>query len=203
LVKGVDEVFSVTKFKNTIAKIPGVDNGSLTNLPKSFWNDAYKLKPKNTSALKTKVDNIISNGDQSGKLTETLVEDIMTANGYKVGNGRYYGDYETARNGIDGFFYKGDIANPSEIVIIDAKQMKTNGSVKLNDSNPNTQLPVQMTNDWFEYIANNKLTDLQNSLQQSTKTAILNAPDSFIKKYVVAVDKSTGKVNFLKLGDNF
>ncbi|MRI64692.1 hypothetical protein EDM00_11950 [Ornithobacterium rhinotracheale] len=175
LANGVDKIFNLSKFKNTIAKTPGVDNTSLTNLPKSFWNDAYKFLPDNTSPYKTQIDNIILNGDQSGKLTEKLVEDIMTANGYKVGNGRYYGDYETARNGIDGFFYKGSISNPSEIIVIDAKQMNANGSVRLNEGNPNTQLPVQMTEDWLRYIAREKLSTLD-GLQKQTSGAILDAP---------------------------
>ncbi|MRJ11277.1 hypothetical protein EDL98_09345 [Ornithobacterium rhinotracheale] len=202
LANGVDKIFNLSKFKNTIAKTPGVDNTSLTNLPKSFWNDAYKFLPDNTSPYKTQIDNIILNGDQSGKLTEKLVEDIMTANGYKVGNGRYYGDYETARNGIDGFFYKGSISNPSEIIVIDAKQMNANGSVRLNEGNPNTQLPVQMTEDWLRYIAREKLSTLD-GLQKQTSGAILDAPKGFIQKYVVAVDKTKGEINFLKLGKDF
>lgn len=81
--------------------------------------------------------------------------------------------------------------------------MKANGSVKLNDPNPSTLLPVQMTEDWLDYIAKNKLTDVNNTLQQNTKNAILNADPGFIQKYVVAIDKSTGEINFLKLGETF
>lgn len=196
----VDSVIDVSKFKNTLVKTPGIDNSSLTNLPKSFWDDAYKVSPKSGTSIKTKVDNIIANGDQSGKITEGLVEDIMTANGYKVGNGRYYGDYETARNGLDGFFYKGDITNPSEIIVIDSKQFKIDGSVKLNNGNSSTGLPSQMKEDWIRYIADEKLNELK-GLQKQTATAIQNSPAGFIQKYVVAVDKGTGEINFLKLGD--
>lgn len=39
--------------------------------------------------------------------------------------------------------------------------------------------------------------------QQNTKNAILNADPGFIQKYVVAIDKSTGEINFLKLGETF
>ncbi|MGP6558186.1 hypothetical protein ACT4R9_03755 [Ornithobacterium rhinotracheale] len=106
------------------------------------------------------------------------------------------------RNGIDGFFYKGDISNPSEIIVIDAKQMNANGSVRLNEGNPNTQLPVQMTEDWLRYIAREKLSILD-GLQKQTSEAILDAPKGFIQKYVVAVDKTKGEINFLKLGEDF
>jgi hypothetical protein len=169
----------------------------------SFWDEAYKTLPPDGSSISTKIENIITNGDQSGKITEEIVEEIMLASGYSVGNGRYYGSYETARNGIDGFFYKGDISNPSEIIVIDSKQMSQSGSASLNDGNPVTGLPVQMKEDWITYIAANKLTDLENTLQQATKSAILNAPSGFIQKYVVAVDKATGEINFLKLGNYF
>lgn len=127
----------------------------------------------------------------------------MKAQGYKVGNGRYYGDYETARNGIDGFFYKGDVSNPTEIIVIDSKQMSASGSASLNAGNPTTQLPIQMKESWIQYIAREKLTNLNDPIQQSTKSAILDADIGFIQKYVAAVDKTTGELKFLKLGQNF
>ena len=202
-VNGAGNLFDLSAFKNVIAKTPGIDNTSLTNLPKSFWDDTFKYLPDNTSPLKSQIDNIKLNGDSSGKLTEQLVEDIMKSQGYKVGNGRYYGDYDTARNGIDGFFYKGDISNPTEILVIDSKQMSASGSASLNGASPSTQLPIQMKESWIEYIAINKLTDINNPIQQSTKNAILNADSGFIQKYVAAVDKSTGQLKFLKLGESF
>jgi hypothetical protein len=54
-----------------------------------------------------------------------------------------------------------------------------------------------------KYIANNKLIDINNSVQQSTKNAILSADPGFIQKYVAAVDKNTGELKFLKLGESF
>lgn len=152
--------------------------------------------------MKKQIDNIITNGDPSGKLTEQLVESIMKEQDYKVGNGRYYGEYEKARNGIDGFFYKGDINNPTEIIVIDSKQMNANGSVSLNQGNFDTGLPIQMQENWIRYIAKEKLINLD-GLQKQTATAIENSPKGFIQKYITAVDKTTGEINFLKLGQDF
>ncbi len=121
----------------------------------------------------------------------------LRPSGYSIGDGKYFG--KNGNNGIDGFYYKGDIENPTEIIVMESKQMKINGSVKLNNGNSSTGLPSQMKEDWIRYIADNKLNNLT-GLQKQTATAIQNSPVGFIKKYVVAVDKATGEVNFLKLG---
>ena len=186
----------LSAFKNVIAKTPGVDNASLTNLPKTFWDDAYKVTPEVGSPLKTKVDNIIANGDQGGNLTEELIDDIFAGKGYSQGDGKYFGD--AGNNGLDRFYYKGDISNPTEIIVFEGKQM-TNGSATLNSASNTTALPVQMRDSWIDYIANEKLLK-QTGLQKQTGEAIISFGSNNIQKYVVAVDKSTGQINFLKLG---
>jgi len=72
----------------------------------------------------------------------------------------------------------------------------------LNAANVSIRLPVQMTEDWLKCVARNKLNGL-GGLKQQTANAIINAPAGFIQKYVVAVDKTTGQINFLKLGSGF
>ncbi len=182
--------FSLSSFKNITAKIPGGANK--TNIGKTLWNDAYKITPTNGSSAKNVVDDIIANGDNLGAKTEGLVDDIMTGQGYQIADGKYFGANGT--NGYDGFYYKGTIDNPSEIVIIESKQMSATGSATLGSPNSNTGLPSQMSDSWVQYV--------QNKLRQTGKTSEANMIRDFddkITKYVSAVDKSKGEINFLKL----
>ena len=57
-----------------------------------------------------------------------------------------------------------------------------------------------MKESWIRYIADEKLNNLT-GLQKQTATAIQNSPPGFIQKYVAAVDKGTGELKFLKLGN--
>ncbi|EKB57009.1 hypothetical protein [Bergeyella zoohelcum] len=50
-IKKADNIFNLTEFKNLKGVTPGVDNKSLTNLPKSFWDKAYKYKPNSESLI--------------------------------------------------------------------------------------------------------------------------------------------------------
>ena len=189
--------FNFNSFRNATAKTPGVDNNSLTNIPKSFWNDAYKVTPATGSTAKSTVDDIIANGDQLGSKTEGLVDDIMRSDGYKVADGKYAG--ENGVNGFDGVYYKGTLDNPTEIIIIESKQMSTSGSVSLNGENLTTGLPNQMSDDWITYVATKlKNTNSNPTLGNKIEDLMLIDPEK-IKKYVSAVDKADGSINFLKL----
>lgn len=86
------------------------------------------------------------------------------------------------------------------MIIFEAKQMNVDGAVKLNDGNQITGLPEQMTDSWIDYIAREKLTKETIELRQKTGAAILSFGSNNIQKYVVAVDKNSGLINFLKLG---
>ena len=65
----------------------------------------------------------------------------------------------------------------------------------------NTGLPEQMRDSWLDYIAREKLSKETDVLRKKTGDAILKFGSNNIHKYVVAIDKSTGKINFLKLGN--
>lgn len=202
VVKGVDELFQLTNFKNIKAVTP--TGKHLTNLRKiEFVENGYKIKPTSGS-LKNKVDDIIANGDNLGAKTESIVDDIMSQNGYKKLDGKYGGN-----NGYDGVYVKGSIENPSEIIIVESKQFKyTNGvadeivehaGVTLSPPSGTTQLPAQMSDDWINYVAGN-LTKNSNTkvLGDKIQELLLIDPDKIIK-YVAAVDKSKAEINFLKL----
>jgi Holliday junction resolvase-like predicted endonuclease len=181
----------------------GVDNGSLTNLPKSFWDDAYKYKPV-SGTQKTLLDDIVKNGDNaidgaaSGSKTEALVEDIFKSQDYKLINGKYAG--ESGNNGFDIVAYKGTLDNPTEIVIVECKQMN-NGAVKLNAASKTTPLPAQMSDTWIRYDAGKLKSNPPTSALGNKIDNLMDTLPTFIQKYVVAVDRNTGEINLLKLGN--
>jgi hypothetical protein len=193
----LDDWFDLTAFKNTSPKVPGGANK--TNIGKTLWDDAYKVKPKNGSSAEGVIDDVIANGDNLGAKTEGLVDDIMVNNGYSIADGKYFG--ANGVNGFDGVYYKGSLDNPSEIIIIESKQMSSSGSSTLSGPNSNTGLPSQMSDNWINYVAN-KLKNTSN-VELAFKIEELQLTNTgFIKKYVAAIDKAKGELNFLKL-DNY
>ena len=68
-------------------------------------------------------------------------------------------------------------------------------NVKLNDPNDKTGLPSQMSDKWIQYV--------QDKLRTDGKTSVANMIRDFdnkITKYIAAIDKTQGELNFLKLG---
>lgn len=199
-VQGTGNLFDLSVFKNLTARIPGGANK--TNIGKTLFDDALKYKPSSGNQ-KILLDDILTNGDNaidgvaSGSKTELLVKDILESQNYKYIDGKYFG--ETGSNGFDGVFIKGTLENPTEIIIVECKQLKTTGNVVLN-SPASTGLPAQMSDDWINYMAREKLLNIGGD-KTTLARKILNSQPEFIKKYVVAVDKTAGEVNFLKLGN--
>jgi hypothetical protein len=197
--KGADEIIDITKLKNIKTITPRGKN--LTNLKKvEFVENGYKVKPTSGN-LKTKIDDIITNGDNLGSKTEGIVDDIMVQNGYTKLDGKY-----GSNNGYDGVYIKGTVKDPTEIIIVESKQFKyTNGiaddiiehnGVALNPPSGTTPLPSQMSDAWIEYV--------RVKLDQTGKTDIsqmIFLNKSKISKYITAVDKTQGEINFLKLGE--
>ena len=200
VVNGVGNIFELSAFKNLTAKIPGGANK--TNIGKTLFEDALKYKPTSGNQ-KVLLDDILVNGDNaidgvaSGSKTEALVDDIFQTQGYSKVDGKYFGD--AGSNGFDNVFIKGSIDNPTELIIIECKQMKSTGNVVLN-SPASTGLPAQMSDPWVEYIADQKLLNIGGD-KTTLARKILNSQKGFIQKCVVAVDKTAGEVNFLKLGN--
>lgn len=195
----IGNTFDLNIFKNLKPRIPS--GSKLTNIKKSeFINFGYKIKPTN-GKLKSSIDDIVDNGDKLGQKTEDIVDDIMENNNYNKLDGKY-----GSNNGYDGIYIKGDVKNPTEIIILESKQFKYNngaaadiiehGGVTLNPPSGTTPLPTQMSDGWIDYVAL-KLND-------AGKTNIGNMillNKNKIVKYVSAVDKTQGEINFLKLGN--
>ncbi len=202
LSKGGDELADINKLKNIKAVTPTGKN--LTNLKKAeFVQNGYKVKPLN-GRLKTKIDDIIENGDNLGLKTEGIVDDIMGQNAYKKLDGKY-----GSNNGYDGVYIKVSIENPSEIIIVESKQFKyTNGvadeivehtGVSLNPPSGTTPLPAQMSDGWVEYVADKLILNPKTQQLGDKIKQLIQFDKSKITKYVTAVDKTQGEINFLKL----
>src|SRR6218665_3798228 len=201
--KEAGKFFDLSVFKNLTARIPS--GRKLTNLRKSeFITYGYKVKPE-SGGLKAAIDDIAANGDRLGTKTEGLADDIMTQSGYAKLDGRYGNN-----NGYDGVYIKGDINNPTEIVIVESKQFKyvnnkaediiEHGGVTLNRPSGRTPLPAQMSDEWVEYLADKLILSPNTQLLGSKIKQLMRLDRSKISKYVSAVDKMQGEINFLKLG---
>jgi hypothetical protein len=207
---GKEGVFEIVKFKNLVPQTPS-GNKWLVNFTKSNF-DKFGLKiPKSSLINREKeiVETLMKSGDPDGKLTEELVERMMLSQGYQVSNkiGKY-----GSNNGFDVVCWKGSLDDPSEIIIIEAKQFKQAkidefddlvgsnydyaSGLRLNPGDQNTGLPEQMSTRWVRYVTA--------KLRESGKTESADFIDdntSKIAKYVFAVDKSVGESYFLKLAN--
>ena len=155
-------------------------------------------------------------GDKNGEITEEIISEIFRKEGYTVTKdiGKY-----GSNNGFDVVAYKGSLDNPSEILIIECKQMKQKGiisefddiantkgydkasGVVLNKANDNTGLPTQMSDPWvFEHVGDELFKkgginrDLSNTIRKYEKLT---------EKFVFAIDKSDGSGYFIKLSKEF
>ncbi|MBD1393640.1 hypothetical protein [Mucilaginibacter glaciei] len=133
---------------------------------------------------------IIANSDALGTKTEQLADILFQKEGYVK-----YESKIGSNNGFDGVYIKRSLSSPTDIIINEAKQIKSTGNIKLNPGNISTTLPAQMSDAWITNMIIKMtdtpgLTSLGNTLQQNV---------SKITKTVTAVDKTTGEIVVLKL----
>ncbi|MDO4230219.1 MAG: restriction endonuclease [Capnocytophaga sp.] len=210
-----NEIFDISKLKKLTPRVPTGKN--LTNLKfEDFTQLLSKSEIEKLSSTFVKgVDDIMKTGDKTGRITEDIAIEIFRKQGYTVTKdiGKYGLD-----NGFDVVAYKGTLDNPTEILIVECKQMKQKvisefdniaatagydkaSGVVLNKANPETGLPTQMSMDWtFKHVAT-KLESLGGS-----KTKLYYSLDknkSMVERYVFAIDKSDGSGYFVKLSNNF
>lgn len=202
---------SVSEFKELVKKLgkggskllddvalrslnPEVPNGTFINSTK-FNNSALKIDPPANSQLKQLADDVKSNGDvdiPGGSKTEQIQDILYADAGYTKLDGKV-----GSNQGLDGLYIKGDVKNPSEIIVAEAKQWQSSGGIKLNDANLNTGLPIQMSDAWIQNVA----LRLQQAGKNAVADMLLNpAFRNKISKYAIVVDKTTGQINILKLG---
>ncbi len=201
----LDKQLVVTEADNLLSGAALNDLAAVTpnsrNLSKSkFHSNAHKVDKDITPDLKTKVEDIIVNGDNvagsAGAKTEAI-QDILfkDKSGYNKLDGKYNGGSD---NGIDGLFIEGTVQNPTKIIINECKQWDGASGVMMNAANQSSGLPVQMSHDWIQYVAG-KLRQTGNPDKIAIGDMLLNNPN-LIEKYVTVVNKITGDINILRLG---
>lgn len=150
--------------------------------------------PPANSQLKQLADDVKVNGDvdiPGGSKTEQIQDILYTDAGYTKLDGKV-----GSNQGLDGLYIKGDVRNPTEIIVGEAKQWQSIGGIKLSDANPNTGLPVQMSDAWIQNVA----VRLRRAGKVDVAEMLINN-QAKIQKYATVVDKASGQVNLLKLGN--
>lgn len=131
----------------------------------------------------------MANGDNYGKKTEALMKKILESTGdYK----HYDGSYHTI-NGFDGVFVKGDLSNPTEIIINESKQWTGSG---ISLSGATTTNPAQMTDAWVDKVAGELIKAAEAQSPVDTTKKLLGEKIRMLKgtsrltKVVTAVDRT-------------
>ncbi len=171
-------------FKNLNPKTL-VNSTSGNSISGSFINANANKFNVTEPGLKSKFDDIVANGDQYGKKTENLIKEVIEDGG-QSGFTHFDGSY-SGNKGFDGVFIKGDINNPSEIIINESKQW-IGGSVSLNGMTVTN--PAQMTNEWVRKVAE-ELRNTNDPAKSALADAIENAlDDGILTKIVTVVDRT-------------
>ena len=129
------------------------------------------------------IDDIVKNGDIKGGKTESLIHGLAKRSGYEPLQGGKYG----SNNGFDHVL----VGKDGSVVIIDSKQIKTNGAIQV--SSKGAKDTNQLSSKWINAV----LRELPEN--DPTKLAIKNAEKNgkSIKTIIAGVDKSNGKVVLL------
>ena len=129
------------------------------------------------------IDDIVKNGDIKGGKTESLIHGLAKRSGYEPLQGGKYG----SNNGFDHVL----VGKDGSVVIIDSKQIKTNGAIQVSSKGAGDT--NQLSSKWINVVSG-KL-----SKNDPVRIAIENAElqEKPIKTIIAGVDKSNGKVVLL------
>jgi hypothetical protein len=182
------KVFPPSRISNSTPIIPTA--GSRTYLGvKAVAQNGQRLIPPQGGAIGNLATDIAATGDRLGRKTEEM-SDLL----YK----KIYGCDPCVRsdlhiNGNQGFDNVVFLPN-GDVIINEAKQMATNGSIKLNPRNPDTGLPSQMSDGWVrDVIDRMRRTNDQNLIAAANQIETA-ANAGRLQKVVTAVDRTTGEV---------
>lgn len=136
---------TVLLLTNSIKHLDEVDisstaQQSLANAAKKNPANHMRFTP-DSPAQKSTIDDILANGDKKGKKTEALLKDHLEQGNWKHQEGGHYG----SDNGYDNVFFNEETG---EVLIDESKQWYP----VLSGSNPDTELPKQMSDDWIEHV---------------------------------------------------
>jgi hypothetical protein len=164
-------------------------DATLTNLSRTLVDQfAMRVKPA-TQSLKNKIDDIVQNKDITGTKTEVLCDEMFQTNGFQK-----YTSQFGSNNGFDGVYIKGDLNNPTEIIINEAKQINdVRGNIKLNGKTINKG--PQMSDEWI----NQTISEMMNNPNMNALGNVLNNNKNKILKTVTGIDKSTSEIVIIKL----
>ena len=196
VITEADNIIDPTVLDNLTPEVPNALNISKGKL----HNSSHKIDPAVDPDLQTKVDDIITNLDPLGETTEYIQDKLFVDHRGLTKLEAKYGPNNNpiGTNGIDGLYIEGSISNPTEIIVCEAKQWDGAGGVSLNGANPTTGLPIQMSDQWVQHVAQ-KLIDTNDPTKIAIGQMLQNNP-SLVKKYLTVVNRKTGDINVLRLG---
>lgn len=157
--------------------------------------NANRIKVIEGTPLKNQIDNIVANGDPTGSLTESLSHDFYK-DVYGVTPRSDLHLTAPPNTGFDNVIFLED----GGVIINEAKQMSSAGTVSLNASNQATGLPSQMSDDWIEDVIG-RMVEEGGDLETQANTILTAYNSGNLKKVVTAVDKNTGEIVIVKLAN--
>ncbi|MFD1255547.1 hypothetical protein ACFQ3S_01960, partial [Mucilaginibacter terrae] len=190
-VKTAVSTFSHSALHTLKAVKPG-DN-TLTNLGMIVVNQlSHRIKPV-AASLKNKVDDIVLHGDNLGNKTEDLADELFHSEGFAKHPSQF-----GSNNGFDGVYIKTDASgNVQEIIINEAKQVGTQGNIKLL---PTAIKGPQMSERWI----NATIVEMQNNASNPAIQSLGNLIDANrakVIKTITAVDRVNAEIVIIKLSD--
>lgn len=186
VISKADEVVDLQKVTTLPRESPNANNYLTKD---KFKQSPHKIDPQVDPVLKTQADDIMANGDIGGTKTELISDHLYET---KMGLTKLDGKYGS-NNGIDGLYIEGTVSNPTRIHIVESKQ-QWNAGIKLQEANPVTGWPAQMSDAWIQSVAN----ELEAIGKIAVANMLRNNP-GIIEKYVLALNKSTGSINILRI----
>lgn len=186
----IDPNFPITKVKHPSAR-KLVDIGKIDDLipiginPDAATSLASKLSDNPANYIKyhvdepdlsSIVDDVLTNGDQTGEKTEALVKAYMESGQGSVWTHKTGGKYGS-NNGFDNIF-----EGPGGRIHVDEAK---NWAPRLSGPSDTTDLPSQMSDLWIDHVIS-KITD------QELKNKIIFAKDNGLLTKTVSVIKKTG-----------
>uniref|UniRef100_UPI000A95C023 hypothetical protein n=2 Tax=Streptobacillus felis TaxID=1384509 RepID=UPI000A95C023 len=174
----IGDILSVTKSDDVIIPKNRIKGSVVTE-------KGYKVS-YDTKKIGTQIDDIIRNGDSTGKKTEKIINDIFKSTpDLEVLDGKY-----GSNNGIDHLVYN---KKTKELWVIDSKQIS---NLKNYESGSMTLLEKGI--DKTRQLSENWIKSVANKLPKKEKELLENNIDN-IRTAVIGINKKNGEIIFVPL----